>query len=475
MIGLGLPLWLKSRWNLYNVIIVPMSTALTLVVFKAEGDVLFGFLTAQKLCLVLVAMNLIPAVDSLDQLFKTTVGSLSALASLMATWLVLFVTFAIALNQIFGLTKLGNNGTDQLNLRTIPKALVLLFRMSCGEGWNDIMHDYAITEPYCTSSSSFFDSDCGSESWAYFLFIAWNIISMYIFVNIVISLVYNNFSYVYQRSGKMSSISRTEIRKFKAKWAEFDDGTGHIPKAKVAKFLSKLDGAFEVRIYPEEFSLPSFMANCRNTIDNGMSSGNLNLDALNSMTSMMDIQDIRMRRVSYKRLYTELMQCDNEKGVPFTSMLLILSHNKFVDENKSLGIVEFLHRRSVRTEVDKDLSIETIVNFFRLLECRSALANHQRQLYGSRRSQNKLNIPSVITTRISSSSSIPTHLTPNVQHSWRIGRTSMEESSRGSSPSPSPTGRSLPVAENQAIFNELLAGSAWSSALVDISAEGRPT
>lgn len=62
--------------------------------------------------------------------------------------------------------------------------------------------------------------------------------SMYIFVNLFVSLIYESFSYVYQRSSGLSVISREEIRRFKQAWAEFDpDGTGYISKAAFPRLL----------------------------------------------------------------------------------------------------------------------------------------------------------------------------------------------------------------------------------------------
>lgn len=103
----------------------------------------------------------------------------------MVTWLVLFVVYAIALTQTFGLTRIGPNGNGNLNFRTVPNAFIVLFRMSCGEGWDQIMDDFSVSAPYCVSSDSFFESDCGSKAYARFLFVSWNIISMYIFVSMV--------------------------------------------------------------------------------------------------------------------------------------------------------------------------------------------------------------------------------------------------------------------------------------------------
>jgi hypothetical protein len=175
---------------------------------------------------------LIPRNNQLDQLFKTAAASLAAIANLLATWFVLFLVYAIALTQTFGLTRFGPNETGNVNFRTVPKALLFLFRMSMGEGWNELMEDFAnVDKPFCTVGEIYFESDCGSPEWARALFISWNILSMYIFVNLFVSLIYESFSYVYQRSSGLSVISREEIRRFKQAWAEFDpNGTGFISR-----------------------------------------------------------------------------------------------------------------------------------------------------------------------------------------------------------------------------------------------------
>ena len=101
------------------------------------------------------------------------------------------------------------------------------------------MEDFAnIVPPYCVRQDSFFESDCGDAAWSRALFISWNIISMYIFVSLFVSLIYESFSYVYQRSSGMSAISRDEIRRFKQAWAEFDpNGTGYISKEVFPRLL----------------------------------------------------------------------------------------------------------------------------------------------------------------------------------------------------------------------------------------------
>ena len=246
IIGLSWPRFRKSAWDMYAVLSVSgtfVTTVLLLTNFR-ERD----YVQAHKLFLVSVALLLIPRNNQLDQLFKTAAASLTSIGNLLATWFVLFLVFAIAMTQTFGLTRFGQNETGNLNFRSVPKALIMLFRTSVGEGWNQLMNDFAMVQPpYCTVGDTYYDGDCGSANWARALFIAWNILSMYIFVNLFVSLIYESFSYVYQRSSGLSVISREEIRRFKQAWAEHDpDGTGYISKTAfprllgVSAFLSRL-------------------------------------------------------------------------------------------------------------------------------------------------------------------------------------------------------------------------------------------
>ena len=130
MVGLGTNNYFRSMWDVYDLGIVTGTLGTTIALLaQVQNSV---FLQFQKLFLVAIAFNLIPKSDALDQLFKTAASSLPTILSLLSIWLVLFVVYAIAMTQIFGLTRLGPNGTGKLNFRTVPNALVVLFRMSLG-------------------------------------------------------------------------------------------------------------------------------------------------------------------------------------------------------------------------------------------------------------------------------------------------------------------------------------------------------
>jgi voltage-dependent calcium channel len=238
IVGLSWKRFRRSTWDLFSLVSVSgcMVTSIVRLAFgnqRREIDIL------HKLFMVSLVFLLIPRNNQLDQLLKTAAASFPLIANLLATWFILFLVFAIALTQTFSLTRFGSETNHNTNFRDVPKALILLFRCSIGEGWNQVMEDYATIEPpYCVSDGDFFNSDCGSASWARVLFVAWNIISMYIFVSLFVSLIFESFSYVYQRSSGLSVITRDEIRRFKQAWADFDpQGTGYITKENFPRLL----------------------------------------------------------------------------------------------------------------------------------------------------------------------------------------------------------------------------------------------
>ncbi|KAA8897863.1 Ion transport protein-domain-containing protein [Sphaerosporella brunnea] len=357
--------------DLYALVSVSGTTATTLLLLAGYQAPMFVQL--QKLFLVSVVIMLIPRNDQLDHLFKTAAASLTSIGNLIATWFVLFLVYAIALTQTFGLTKIGSHSNQNMNFRTVPKALILLFRMTCGEGWNDIMSDYVVLEP---------SVDCGSPVYAHALFVSWNILSMFIFVSMFISLIFESFSYVYQLSGDSSQIQ--------AAWAKFDpDGTGYIPKEQFPRLLGQLSGIFAMGIYEEPTK--------------GLTTGSvvhgIDLEALNRRIAKIPIHKIRRQRHTFTLFYEEcLVSADKAYGVRFESVLLILAHYKVINDNKSLRLEEYLRRRHRLQRVEEQVQRNIVTSFF-------------LTLYWHKRRHNSVNVPQI---RIDSASEV-TSLVPEIR------------------------------------------------------------
>ncbi|KAI5245923.1 hypothetical protein E4T42_06591 [Aureobasidium subglaciale] len=373
IIGLSWTRFRRSAWDVYSIFAVS-GTFVTLILlltnFKNRD-----YVQVHKLFLVSIALLLIPRNNQLDQLFKTAAASLTSIANLLATWFVLFLVFAIAFTQTFGLTRFADGETDNQNFRTVPKALVMLFRMSSGEGWNEVMADFtSVVPPYCTIGEHYYDGDCGSDGWAMALFISWNILSMYVFMNLFISLIYESFSYVYQRSSGLSVISREEIRRFKQAWAEFDpSGSGYISKEKFPRLLGELSGVFEMRIYDGGFTVSNIIADCTSRpqrahplgLDGPKDSPQIDLDKLNERLSEIPVTEIQRRRRRMNIFYEEvLVSADPDRGVEFNSLLMILAHYKVINDNKSLRLEEFLRRRARIQRVEEAVRRNVVVGFF---------------------------------------------------------------------------------------------------------------
>lgn len=334
------------------------------------------YVSLHKLFLVCIALLLIPRNNQLDQLFKTAAASLTAIGNLLATWFVLFLVYAIALTQTFGLTRFGPNENGNLNFRNVPKALILLFRMSMGESWNTIMEDFAtITPPLCVEGRYFYDSDCGSSAWALALFISWNVLSMYIFVSLFVSLIFESFSYVYQRSSGLSVINRKEIRRFKQAWATFDpEGTGFISKDVFPRLLGELSGVFEMRIYAgSDHSVQRILEHCRveTRVNEPSPPGvihGVDLDALNRQLRSIDVSDIRRRRERMEVFFQEVMvSAHPDRGINFTSCLMILAHYNVISDSKSLRLEEYLRRRARLQRVEEEVRRRVVKGFFDMM------------------------------------------------------------------------------------------------------------
>ncbi|ORY62291.1 calcium-channel protein cch1 [Pseudomassariella vexata] len=374
IVGLGWTRFRRSSWDVFSLVAVSGEFGTTVLLLSNTS--FETYIQLHKFFLVAIVLLLIPRNDALDQLFKTAAASLTTIVNLLATWLVFFLVFAIAFTQTFSLTRFGQSAEANINFRTVPNALILLFRMSAGEGWNEIMEDYAaIAPPFCVESIDFAMSDCGSNEWARALFIAWNLVSMYIFVNLFISLIYESFSYVYQRSSGLANIDRDEIRRFKEAWRSVDPaGTGFISKEAFPRLLGELSGIFEMRIYDAEDSVRQILEDVRSdmkpqarhsSITSSSVLSSVDVHKLNSRLAQVDVYKVRERRRRFNIFFEEVMvSADPDKGISFTTVLMVLAHYNIISDSKSLRLEEFLRRRARLQRVEEEVRRRVVLGFF---------------------------------------------------------------------------------------------------------------
>ncbi|KAI8359295.1 Ion transport protein-domain-containing protein [Mortierella sp. GBAus27b] len=351
-----------NHWNWYNGIVSILALAFTFMRICRLEPV--WLIQTQEALLKATLLRLVPRIDNLNRLMMTMAASLVHVAKLLGAWLVVFAVYGIMFMEVFGLTAYGVNGTRRVNFRDTGSTLLMMVRMSTGEGWSSLMHDFAQDKSTCVKQKDYLLSDCGSTPWAYSLFISFNIISMYIFTNMFIAEVMQKFSSVYPTA----PVTREDIRSFKTAWDEIDtDKDGYIQEGDLDDFLMKLGGKFNVgepdtsKKPPKRFSLAWF----RQIVDG-------DTDTPMEAEDLVNMKE-KARR-DYYFLYMEtlwVMECNarnakellssasnigdasiaSEKGVDlerkisFHGMLMILARYKLVEDESAFSIEERLRHR----------------------------------------------------------------------------------------------------------------------------------
>lgn len=379
--ALGYKGFIANKWDIFQAFVSLGAFVTTILSFPIDSGSIF--INFNKLFLVAMLVFIFPRSNKLSQLLRFASASFPSLASLIFTWFVVFMVYAIAMNQIFGMTKTGPNTTGNINLRSVPKALILLFRCSFGEGWNDIMSDFIVESPWCTADQTLDDSDCGSQQYAYILFMSWNVISMYIFVNLFVSLILDSFSYINSGSDYVDLISREEIRKFKRAWQKFDpNGTGYIKPYDLPKFLHSLSGSLSFRFYSGDLSIPEL---CHRWIKRNnphdLYDVSVNYDEVERITDQMDIPKIQERRKEYERFMEEAlmnMEVHEEPGLSFTRILLQIPLYNSFDAGQCLILTDFLDRRLFYQKLEKRMKLKRVYETIAAFSCRWKYVKNQR-------------------------------------------------------------------------------------------------
>jgi len=125
-----------------------------------------------------------------------------------------------------------------------------------------------------------------------------------------------------------------------------------------------------MRIYDGDFEVGRILEDCQ--VDPrtpaaeqpGVVQG-VNLAKLNKRLNMIDVKEIRRRRDRLELFSQEvLVGADPDRGISFTSCLMILAHYNIINDSKSLRLEEFLRRRYRLQRVEEEVRRRVVINFF---------------------------------------------------------------------------------------------------------------
>ena len=115
-------------------------------------------------------------------------------------------------------------------------SLPLCHQCLTGDGWSALMADTMVTEESGECSAAM--GDCGSKL-AVPYFISFQVIGSFVFLNLVVAVILENFGNLYNTDTDL--VSAQDIETFSETWAEFDpDATNYIPSTQMVALLLRL-------------------------------------------------------------------------------------------------------------------------------------------------------------------------------------------------------------------------------------------
>jgi hypothetical protein len=221
--------YIANPWNRFDFVVV-LGSVCDIVFASLDGFELGSLLgKIFRIARVLRIVRLGKSISGLRRLIVTLVSSIPALVNVGSLLLLLFFIYAIMGVQSFG--SLGNEETLTVhaNFRTFGVALLTLFRISTGEGWDGFL----------------FESESQGHPFAWVFFVSFVTIASFIMLNLFITIIVEEFE---TSEAETDGMSDSHLQAFKIVWRYFDpQGIGRIRVKDLEHFLRHL---------PEPMGLP---------------------------------------------------------------------------------------------------------------------------------------------------------------------------------------------------------------------------
>lgn len=183
--------------------------------------------------------------------FQTFRASLRPIGQIFFLMFLIFFIFATIARQLFGGVRFGPAMNHFSNFRTFGSSIMLLFQIMSGDDWHLTMTDCMSEKPFCvemTDSSGSSYSDCGSPATAAFFFVTYVTTVVFVFLNLFIAVILENFRSCYLKSD-VCSISPLDFEKYREVFMRFDKhGNGVFPLWQLPSFLAELPVGLRVDV-----------------------------------------------------------------------------------------------------------------------------------------------------------------------------------------------------------------------------------
>lgn len=169
-------------------------------------------------------LRLLEFAKGVRQLLVALVISLPALLNIGTLLFLVIFIFAIIGMSTFGHIRKQGSIDDNVNFQTFGNSMMLLFRLSTGAGWNDILYSLMVQPPECDLNldEDLPNGDCGFPLGAIVYLVSYIIIVFLIIVNMYIAVILENVNRA-QESGDCV-FKKDDLDDYYDKWETLVEG-----------------------------------------------------------------------------------------------------------------------------------------------------------------------------------------------------------------------------------------------------------
>ena len=210
-----------------------------------EGAVSPSLLRVLRIFRIARLLRLVEFAKGIRQLLWALMISLPALFNIGTLLFMVIFIYAIIGMSAFGNVKREGDLNDTVNFETFGTALLLLFRLATGSGWNDIMDALMLQPPDCDPTYlSLPNGNCGSFSAVLYL-ASYIIVVFLVIVNMYIAIILENVNRAHEIED--FCITKENFDSYHITWGTFvHDGKTYLPLAQLSEFVSSLEKPFKI-------------------------------------------------------------------------------------------------------------------------------------------------------------------------------------------------------------------------------------
>ncbi|KAJ9469642.1 Muscle calcium channel subunit alpha-1 [Diplonema papillatum] len=187
LVAMGFRNYWTQLWNRFDLSIVVLSTAgLVMSMFLSGSSVVSVF----RILRLARLLRMVKRAKGIKRILNTLMLSFVSLVNVAGLLFLLLFVFATLGVKLFGQVKRGPNMNYYANFESFRNAILLLLRMSTGEGWQAIQKDLRTQPPDCDSQLG----ECGLPVVAIVYSCTYTMAGMYVLMNLFIAVILDNFS-----------------------------------------------------------------------------------------------------------------------------------------------------------------------------------------------------------------------------------------------------------------------------------------